>query len=250
MQTIHSLLKSLGFLESEIKTYLVALERGTTSIIDLAKYTQLSRQATYVAVESLANKGLMSSVTRGKKKYYVVDDPEKIGQYISRKAHELSQFESDLKELLPELKLKKATQQTSVRVYDGKEGAMQVFMDMASTTDNEIIYEIADLDAIYAIFDETDVSLIRKKLLENKTISFHGLLTGAPKGRSARSIRHYLPKEYGNFGTDVLIYKNKISLVSVKGGIQSVIIENEALAQTLRILFKLATETAKKFPSD
>jgi len=70
MKDITPILKSLGLLDSEVKTYLASLENGPETVLDLAKLTKLSRQAVYSAIDALTERGLMSSALRGKKRYY------------------------------------------------------------------------------------------------------------------------------------------------------------------------------------
>ncbi len=243
------LFRSLGFSEGERVTYLTLLEIGASNVIDVTKKSKLSRQTVYNSLDTLIEKGLISTIQKGKKKNYIAEDPEKVLAYVRRKEHELQERGKDFERMLPELKLKRSTSQTSVKVFEGREGAMSVFMDMASSKDKEA-YEIADLEALYSIFDEKDTLLIRKILSGNKNIFFKAFLTGSPRGKTAGSERYFLPKEFSGFNTDVIIYGNKIALISIEGKIQSVIIENASLAKTLKILFSIALRSGKDFPSD
>src|SRR3989338_1762047 len=244
-----TLFRSLGFSEGERATYLTLLEMGASNVIDITKKSKLSRQTVYNSLDTLIEKGLISTVQKGKKKNYIAEDPEKILGYVRRKEHELAEQGRDFERMLPELKLKKSSSQTAVKVFEGREGALNVFMDMASTKDKDA-YEIADLEALYSVFDEKDSSLIRKILSANKNIYFKAFLTGVPRGKTAGSERYFLPKEFNGFNTDVIICGDKIALISVEGKIQSVIIENASLAKTLKILFSIALRSAKDFPSD
>lgn len=126
MKDISSILHSLGFLDSEIKTYTSALEHGPATVIDLTKHTRLSRQATYVVIDQLTKRGLMSSVVRGKKKYYVAEDPEKLLSYAQRREVEIKERIRDLESVLPELKMKVGGEKPIVKLFEGKEGARAV----------------------------------------------------------------------------------------------------------------------------
>jgi len=58
MRNITPILQSLGLLESEVKTYETLLHHGAMTVIDISKRTKLSRQATYVAISGLTDRGL------------------------------------------------------------------------------------------------------------------------------------------------------------------------------------------------
>lgn len=249
MADTQKLFRSLGFSEGERATYLTLLEMGAANVIDITKKSKLSRQTVYNSLDTLIEKGLVSTIQKGKKKNYIAEDPEKILAYVRRKEHELQEQSKDFERLLPELKLKKSSSQTSVKVFEGKEGALSLLTDMAETKTEEA-YEIADLEALFQIFDEADSALIRKHLAKNKKLFFRGFYSGTPRGKTAQSERYYLSKEFSGFNTDVIIYGNKIGLISVEGKVQSVIIENTSLARTLAILFKLALRSAKDFQTD
>lgn len=238
------LFRSLGFSEGERVTYLTLLEMGASNVIDITKKSKLSRQTVYNSLDTLIEKGLISTVQKGKKKNYIAEDPEKVLAYVRRKEHELAEQSKDFERLLPELKLKKSSSQTSVKVFEGKEGALAVLQDLASLKAAEA-YEIADLEALATLFSEVDTKLIQKTLPKEKDLVVKGFYVGKPLSDRVNTERHFLPDEFKGFKTDVIIYANKIALLNVEGKIYSVIIENASLAHTLRILFKLALRNQK-----
>ncbi len=242
MNDIGKLFRTLGFSEGERTTYLTLLEMGASNVIDITKKSKLSRQTVYNSLDTLIEKGLISTVQKGKKKNYIAEDPEKILTYVRRKEHELAEQGRDFERMLPELKLKKSTSQTIVKVFEGKEGALAVLQDVASLKASEA-YEIADLEALASIFTDADKKLVQKNLI--KALLVKGFYAGKPLSERANTERHFLPDEFKDFKTDVIVYANKIALLNVEGKIYSVIIENAALAHTLRILFKLAFRSEK-----
>ena len=69
-------LAQLGFSDKEAKTYLASIKLGTSTIQTISNLSGVNRATTYLAVESLMKKGLMSSVMKGKKRYFTVEAPE------------------------------------------------------------------------------------------------------------------------------------------------------------------------------
>jgi predicted transcriptional regulator len=246
MKDISPILKSLGLLDSEVKTYLKALENGPGTVLDLAKTTGLSRQAVYVAIDSLTSRGLMSNALRGKKRYYAASHPDKLLDYAKRRGTEMNERVQDLERLLPELELASGGEKPVVRVYEGKEG-LRAFIADAQTSKPKEIHEIADLEAVQVVMEQGDVQPVRKELKKMNTF-VHGLYSGEPTGKTLDSERFILPVEYRGFKSNITVYGDKIALVTLEGKMYSILIESSALAKTMRILFGLALKSAKDFP--
>lgn len=241
MKNIQVILRSLGLLESDIKTYLAALQHGPQTVIDLSKQTKLSRQATYVAIEAMTERGLMASVLRGKKRYYSAEDPEKLLAYAKRREQVMEAQIKDLEDSLPELKLQLGGERPLVRMFEGKDGLRAYLSDVESSHPKEID-EIADLEAVNAALGAEDLGPIRKHHAKNQT-KVRGLYTGIPRGEKPSNVERYsIPGHPSGLHTDIAIYGDKIALVTLEGKMFTVLIESPALARTLRHLFELAFE--------
>lgn len=245
MKDITPILSSLGLLDSEIKTYLGALENGPSSAQDLAKINGLSRQATYVAIESLTKRGLMSSVMRGKKRFYAAESPEKLLTYAKQKEWELKQKVKDLEATLPELEMQAGGERPVVRMFEGKQGLRAIIKDKKKTKHDHLM-EISDLDALYKVLTPEDLRTLRQGL-DKRKVKIDGLYVGTP-GKKVISTSHrtMISDEYAGFASDISIYGNKVSLTTFVGKMYSVIIESEPIAKGLEVLFELALKGAKK----
>lgn len=237
MKDISIILHSFGFLESEIRTYLASLQHGPATVLEIVKLTHLSRQATYVVIESLTKRGLMSSVIRGKKKYYVAEDPEKLLSYAVRKEHEMKDQMKDLEAVLPDLKLKAQGDHPVVRLFEGREGLRSMLSEILSEKVPEFD-EIVDLNAkrIHIPPGEMKALLGLKKL----GTKVRALYTTEPFRMTISPKSYVLPEEYHGFKAGITIYGDKVALFSYEGKVHSVNIENRGIAKTLKILFELA----------
>ncbi|MFH2063157.1 MAG: helix-turn-helix domain-containing protein [bacterium] len=246
MQKVASILKSIGLQGSEISTYIVALERGPSTVIDLAKHSKLSRQATYTAIGLLEERGLMSSVLRGKKRFFMAEPPEKLLSYAKRKDVELHDKVDELERLMPELQLRVGGERPVVRVFEGKEGIKAIIQDMLRSPEKET-YEITDLDAMHSILSVGDLKELRGSARRTGSM-IYGIFAGKPgEGDSIVSDRHvFLPDEESKFGSNIGIYGNRLVCVTFQGKMYSVSIDSEPLVRTMRILFKYALKGLKK----
>lgn len=245
MVDVAPLLRTLGFLESEIKVYLAALEHGPSTVIDLAGATRLSRPATYAAIEGLAARGLMSAVVVGRKRLSVAEHPDRLVQYAQRRASELGNLVSDLERALPELQLRVGGEKPIVKAFEGKEGIRAIMEDIRQTRP-KAIEEIADLDAMRAVLSVDDLAPLRQELRK-----VGARIRGLYAGRDARADEadgRVLPESLRGFRGNVSIYGDKIALVTFAGKLHSVIVEDAALAATLRALFEVAWGQAEGLP--
>lgn len=249
MKDIAPILHSLGLADSEIKTYLAALENGASSVIDLAKLTGVSRQAVYEAINGLTKRGLMTSVVYGKKRMYSAEHPAHLIEYAKRRQTDMHEQVQELVRLLPELELQAGGEKPVVKVFEGKEGIRAIIEEMKKSRPAKT-EEIADLDAMYKILTPEDLLPMRIEMKKRGTF-VHGLYAGKPSDKVVSSERFALPPEYQGFQSNITIYDDKVSLVTFGGQMHSVIIESKELAKTLSILFSLAYKTAKReFPSE
>ncbi|MBI4268512.1 hypothetical protein HY627_01610 [Candidatus Uhrbacteria bacterium] len=238
MYDIERILQSLGFLESEIKTYLSSLHHGPSTVLELTKYTNLSRQATYAVIDALTARGVMSSVMRGKKKYYVAEDPEKLLSYAKRKEAEMRDRLLDLERMLPELKLKVGGEKPVVKVFEGKDGYRTVVDDIIASKSKHIV-EILDIEAKKKVVSKEESHAILTHL-RKAGVTLKGLYSGKPHTWVVQGERIFLPKEEGGFKSCILLYGERIALFTYEGKMYSIIIESKALADALRLLFSYA----------
>lgn len=243
MKEISPILHALGFLESEISTYLASLQHGPSTVLELTKLTSLSRQATYVVIDSLTERGLMSSVLRGKKKYYVAEEPEKLLSYAQRKETELKDQVHDLEGLVPELKLKAGGEKPVVKLFEGKEGFLSMITDMQMAKCLEM-NEIFDLDAKRAFIPSGSLHTMLKGLRKIGT-HVRGLYTVQPAGISIQPEWYLLPEKMRGFKAGLVIYGNKLACFSFEGKLNSVVIESESIVRAVKTLFDLAFEHQK-----
>src|SRR5689334_22685697 len=96
-------LEDIGLSEKEARVYLAALELGRTTAEKLATQAKVNRSTTYVQLESLMQKGLMSTYVEGKKTYFAPESPEFLRQVFVKQQAELAAKKGGLEQILPEL---------------------------------------------------------------------------------------------------------------------------------------------------
>lgn len=239
MTHVSTILHALGFVESEIKTYLSSIELGAATVIELTKKTRLSRQATYVAIEALTERGLMASIVKGKKRYYVAEDPEKLASYAKRREQEMKEKLEDLNKILPELKLRAHGEKPIVKMFEGKEGIQAILTDIEQTKP-KFAKEIIDLEARNAVISSEDVEPVFK-MTQKVGTKVEGLYYGTPLREDAtNTMRNFISKQKGGFKAGITLYGNKVAIFTFTGKMNSIMIESPEIAKTMGILFDQA----------
>ncbi|MCK5176994.1 MAG: helix-turn-helix domain-containing protein, partial [Candidatus Aenigmarchaeota archaeon] len=122
------ILEEVGFTPKEIEVYLVILGLKTSPIFEIMSKANVSRQSIYEILQKLLNKGLISYITKDRKKQYYASNPERITDVIREQEILLKEKEVALQTLLPELlkRYRQNKEETKFEIFVGKEGMKTV----------------------------------------------------------------------------------------------------------------------------
>src|SRR3989344_6523255 len=139
-------LRSIGLTENEIKIYLDLLKSGSSTAYDISKRSGIYRVHVYDKLEQLMDKGLVTHVYSGAKKYFQATHPTKIKQYLEDQKRALEVQEQEVDSILPELEAmtKVPKEDTFVEVFKGKEGLKYFLKDIIKTEQEVLITGIDD----------------------------------------------------------------------------------------------------------
>ena len=242
-------LQHLGLSDKEASVYIASLELGSDTVQEIAKRAEVKRANTYVIIEKLMSKGLMSSVEKGKKTLYKVEDPKQLLRLLQEQEEDIKKKEQEFKKHLPELEtlFDIAEEKPKVRYFEGKEGLIAIREDYFKAKNKEVLGVFA-LDEEKSVFSEEE----RKSAYErrvNKNINTKLLYTSEKRieAKPKLTIRRFIPKDKFPLSSSIIIYDNKVGIVSLKGKLIGVIIENKEIANTLRSIFNIAWEGAKQY---
>ncbi|MBI4021609.1 MAG: hypothetical protein HY369_05180 [Candidatus Aenigmarchaeota archaeon] len=147
-----SALVDAGLSAGEAATYLALLEAGSTTAGPVIKKTGFHRATAYALLQRLIEKGLASSVIKGKKRYFEAADPEVLLDVMRER-------ENHLRSLLPHLQVKRelAKVRHEATVYEGEQGMRTVFEMMLRALqpgDEHIVFVAADVAEPFSRFLE------------------------------------------------------------------------------------------------
>ena len=132
------ILKEFGLTENESKVYLTLLKLSSATAGQIIQGIGLHRAVVYDLLGRLAEKGLISSILKGKKKFFEAASPSRFLEIIQEREEELKTREEKFKQILPSLEeLSKFKSKLEVSVYKGKEGLKTIFDDVLKSGEKE-----------------------------------------------------------------------------------------------------------------
>lgn len=243
MKSWEQLFKMFGFTDSTSKLYAASLEIGPSSVIDLAKKINVSRMTAYTIIENLTKEGLMSTVQKGKKTLYSAESPEQLRLFMQRRMKSMQQSVKEMEDTIAELHLLQKGDRPVVKMFEGKEGFQTILQDLINSKSKKI-YEIANVDAVKTMFSDQELASFKAEL-SSRGIQGRAIYSSQdPKiqPRKSAQLKIIKSKEI-QFSGDVLIYENRVALMTFRGKVIGVLIESEELAQTMRAVFEMAWES-------
>jgi sugar-specific transcriptional regulator TrmB len=248
-----SKLRSLGFSDKESKVYVASLKLGSAPIQKIAKLATVNRATTYVVVQGFMNKGLMSSYTKGKKRLFTPESPDKLSALIREDKAEVEAKENTINEILPSLSgLYDTTQggnRPQVKFYEGKLGLNAVREEILKTKSKEA-FSIFNLDSLEGVFTAEERASFTKKRIAKK-VSSHSIYSSSrgdilQDSKSDRILYKYIDNSKYNSPIDITVFDDNLAITSFKEPMISVLIQNESIANAIRQILTLVEKSDTK----
>ena len=235
-------LEDIGLSEKESKVYLAALEIGRATADQLAKQAKIVRPTTYVQLESLMKKGLMSTYQEGKKTYFAPESPELLRRLLLKQKDDLSAKERDLSSLLPDLlrQFEGAGERPVVRFFPGKEGITTVREELLTTKEKRtyVLFSYGQLLKIYSEVELDAYSERRKSLRIHSQGIYLKDQAFDKAGLDSLTERRFMSTEQLPMNIDISIFDDKTTILSLEGILFGMIIESTQIASSMKTLFK------------
>ena len=232
----------LGLSEKEAKVYLAALELGKSSVQKISDKSKVNRATTYVILEGLLSKGLVSTINEDKKQYYYAESPEKLNILFQEQVMAIQRKQEYFEKVLPELKtIKKIEKKGSptVRYFEGKEGLRAMSEEFFLTNHTDPARMIYSVDLLNELFSETEKKEMQKRRQANK-IKVRSIINDKKNALISDAKKQVITAEKHPITSDIAFFGNKVRIATQKGDLVGLIIENKEISDTLKILFDLA----------
>lgn len=226
---MQKILRQYGLTEKEADFYIAALSLGTASITSITKKAGLKRPTAYLVIDELLKKHLLISVPQGKKIFYKAEHPEKL-------IIKLEENRRKIEEILPELVslYSSSSKDPKIRFYEGKEKLFSMYEEIFKAKKIKAMISVDRFLSLFTIKDNEHFF----RILTRHGGKLHDMLQDTKKAREFAGSKYrngvgevkILPKTF-DFATDVLVFDDKIALISF-GNIIGIIIEDKNIAKT------------------
>ena len=245
---MEKILQKLNLSPKESKIYLSLLGSGPMPLRAIAEETDINRGSAYDALKALMKKGLVSFYDKDKKQHFVAEDPENLVSMLRDKRREVVRTKKELSKILPDLqaRFEKGDEKPSVKLYESREGAKAVLEDVLRVMSKEknkeyCVYSSFTRDMREHLYRDFESFSERRVALgvSVRTIgpSAGGELRGLDQRRS-------LPK-LEEAPSYIIVYGPKVAILSFSKDnyLMSVLINDQGLAETQRLLFETLWST-------
>ena len=240
-------LKKIGLSENEARVYLALLELGSSTAQQVAQKAELKRPTTYVQLESLMKRGLVTSFEKGTKTMFRTEDPEHLKQVLEKEKEEQKERNQTLEKILPGLGnlYLSAGERPRVRFFEGIEG-LKTIQDEFLKTKEKLVRSIANADDIFGLFpaqSENYAPRRAQKGIRSKIIytSSKGDFLSESNEKMLRESKFVQLDKFPLSG-ETAIYGNIVSISMFRKKTFGVILESEEIAKSFRAIFDLLWE--------
>ncbi|MEK7105308.1 MAG: helix-turn-helix domain-containing protein [Patescibacteria group bacterium] len=255
MDSLSRELMHLGLSEKEAAVYVAALQLGPVPVQDIAKQSKVNRATTYVMIESLEKRGLISSTIKDKKRIFIAEAPDRLLSLIRLQKKELEEQENEMAHLLPKLNalFNRSGEKPEVRYLEGVEGLEMLRREFEKLNGETI--QIVGYDAFTKAMDHEPTIEHRETLRKKRSLiraihvterSRADLATQFEDLGDVLDFRVVHPKDFPfKVQGEITVREDVIDLFTYTASPLAIEVRSAILADTLRGLFELAWKGAK-----
>ena len=237
----NSALHQLDLSDREIAIYEALLKSGPASIRDIASRTSINRGTTYETLKQLANKGIVSYFPKGKRRFFMAEDPDRLLKLAERKQQALSSAIDQLqREIVPGLKdLKPDFSPGNVRFYEGDDGVELVLRDIldSASRSEDKHYAVISTKTLREHLYRPFPNFTKQRVALGINVKVIAIGEGGDEAELAE--RKWLPAGDAKDASYIAIYPPKIALITLASSNFPVVvvIDSPAIAATQKLLF-------------
>jgi sugar-specific transcriptional regulator TrmB len=239
------LLIGLGLNEMEAKVYLAGLSLGPTTILKLARTSELKRTTIYSIVESLKQKGLVVTEMRGFKKYLLASAPEQLESMLNQQRERLQLAMPDLMSLH-----RLAGEGGAIKYYEGLEAIKSVYEGLIKDVRPREDYLVMSDQSRWLNLDkEYFLDFLRRRA--KLPINIRMLLQDSPIAREHQRIQKTFNEKIKilpprtKLTTNLVVIPRRVVIHQLVPPLFAIVIENQSVTQMHQQQFEIIWESIR-----
>jgi len=237
-------------IEYEARVYVALLQLGKATAYSVAKSSGLKKPTTYVILDDMIDKGIVSKIPRAKTMQYTAISPEDLFSIHK------SRLDNARKEALPELKALSRGRDYKVRAryYEGLEGIKEMYRQVYKLMPNKeyVGFYAHEKDAppeLINFFKEINEKYrklnIKRRVLTVRDPAVMRKYLSKEMRKRYNVVAKALPKDKYDSNISIEVFKNYTQIFSHRH-LQAVVIDNPDVARVMKQIFNLVWENEGK----
>ncbi|MFA6064656.1 MAG: helix-turn-helix domain-containing protein [archaeon] len=240
-----ALLEKIGLSKGEIKVFLALNRLGESTVGKIVSESEVSKSKVYDILEKLIRKGLAGYIVREDTKYFFVNNPHTLLDFVVEKENQIKKVKSDVENLLPSLEAQRATFSASrfAEIYEGYNGLKSIRMELLESmrSGEELLVlgapRVANEKMEGWLLDFHKVRLKKKvsmKIIYNENV--HDF--GSKRERMKLTQVHYMPNNIST-PTWVDVFPNAVFIGIITSKPVAFVVRDKEAADSFRNYFNL-----------
>jgi len=238
-EKLTQILKDIGLDENEAGVYLASLSLGSSSVLKIARASEIKRTTVYSVIDALKNKGLMRTDIKGLKQTYTAENPEKHETVLENRKNE---FKNKLPEFMALYNLKGS--ESTIKYYTGLKAMQNIYLetleeikpheDYLVIANQQKWYDLAPDFAQRYIEDRAKLNIKTRLLFQDSEISRNHKQFEKNYNESIKILPESSP-----LNVDTILLPNKLIVLELTPPYITTIIENRSIIELHREMFEL-----------
>jgi sugar-specific transcriptional regulator TrmB len=248
MDKVIDFLKHLDLSDGETRIYLTLLKTDALSIRELALKTGIKRTTAYLYIDQLIEKGLIIKLVKGSRKLVTATEPEKnLSILTEEKLRAAKHMQNELPDMLKTItsSISPAIDNTEaeIKYYKGKNGVKKIYEEILKAKEQR---SFVDATKISEFFPE-NLALFNEALTANPSFKMYEIFQNSSKekiknylnlaGKQKNYFYKILPEGFKLTSQDIIIYNNKVSIISFTNNVSGVVLQSLDLYNNFKSLF-------------
>lgn len=238
-----------GLDEKQAKIYLACLELGKAKAPTIARKAEIKRTTTYGILDELVGMGLVSVIIKGKSRLFKAEDPQVIVELLESRKKQITEILPQLRDVFTNFQIR-----PTIQFFEGREGIKRIYEDSLHCASKKILQVVKVKDFINFPGGNFSKEYIHKRIahgieayaLHPASGDIHNDMYGEQSEQLKRFVRYLPPNIF--YASMIMIYDNKVSMVSTKVENFGFIIESKEFSNTLKGYFEFMWRLGSKQP--
>lgn len=250
---LHRKLTSIGLSEKEARVFLALLSLGAGTIQDISEQSGVNRATTYLLVDSLRNRGLISVSQEEKRTVYVAEKPRKLMELVEAEVKTAQEKREEADQIIPELEalFRSADLKPVVRYYEGEMG-IQSLRELIAETKSDRCDSFTRLNENMRTISATDLEL-RHRCFQGKA-SFRFLYTRDldipvpefPDALKGNINIRFTENRFMDFDGEIGMLDSMVYFASMRPRMMGCIVSSTDIAKLFHAMFEAAWASARE----